>query len=175
MAYVALISKSDFSDIGVVPDGLKDNRIDPMIRKAQELDLLPFLGAALYTDIQADPTDADYVKLINGDTYQDGDGNDIYFPGLKMAIMYWTWARLLPGNQNTLTSHSFVQKTNPYSTPVEGENMSIEVNSAKSAAVQYWKQVEDYLNAKESVFTLWKCTVQRKTGAVRINSISKND
>lgn len=174
MSYTPLIVKADFVAIGVVPAGLQDVRLDPLIRRAQETDLYPLLGAAFYTDLVNAPTDPDYVLLLSGDSYINS-GETIDFPGLKMALLYWTWALLLPENQNTLTSHGFNQKTNQHSVKVEGPDLAIAINKAKSAAVSYFKKVEDYLNAKPDTFTLWKCTNKRKTGAVRINSISKYD
>ena len=79
MAYVALITKADFAAISVLPAGLDDERLDPQIRKAQEVDLAALLGRAFYANIMANVAGAEYVKLLDGTTYADTDGNPLDF------------------------------------------------------------------------------------------------
>lgn len=171
MSYVALIVKADFSAIGVLPAGLDPARLDPIIRKSQEVDLQPLLGRAFYSNIMANVAGAEYIKLISGTTYADANGDPIDFPGLKMVLLNYTWARFLPLHKQTITSQGLVEKTNPYSVPVEQKALSASQAEYRGDALKYWSDVVDYLNANDDVFTLWKNTADAPSGSLRFNAL----
>lgn len=174
MAYSALITKADFAAIGQVPSGLQDERINPFIRLTQEVELRRVLGSAFYTDVMANAAQPAYVKLISGETFTNAAGESIDFPGLKMALLCWTWAMFVCEQQKTVTSHGMNMKTGPYSEPIDYKGLAETQKRYQGLALEYWKEAEAYLNEKTSTFSKWKSTQVRKTGSIRINSIGGN-
>jgi hypothetical protein len=175
MAYSALADKADFSSIGILPDGLPEQRIDIFIRKAQELDLRPRVGAAFYTKIMTEyqATTAEYVELVEGGTYVDANGDTIDYQGLQKALMAWAYARFIGDQQANVTSHGLVRKLSPHSEPLPAADIAHMQQRFESEALNYWKQTEDYLNENAADFPLWTCTNKRATGAIRLNAIGK--
>jgi hypothetical protein len=83
---------------------IKPERIQTYIQKAQELDLKPFLGYALYYDliknINTDGTIKDeapqhYKDLLNGCEYLDERGHIVLYQGLPPVLAYFTFARFI--------------------------------------------------------------------------------
>src|ERR1043166_4766815 len=100
MPEVYLISQDDiqkYHTIGEIPKG----RIDPLIIRAQELDLKPVLNESLYYDFMTkynssgDPMYSYYQNLLNGTTYT-YSGQTIQFPGIKPMLCAYMMARFLP-------------------------------------------------------------------------------
>ena len=95
------ITFQNYEDLSV---NIKPERIKVFVKKAQELDLKPFLGHALYYDFiqyfNADGTLQDntpqpYKDLLNGSEYLDRYGHVVLYEGLLPMLVYFTFARLL--------------------------------------------------------------------------------
>src|SRR6185503_9556467 len=101
MNTIYLINPTTFQNFEDIPVNIKPERLNVFIRKAQDLDLKPFLGHALYYDFiqnfNADGTIQDtapqpYKDLLNGSEYLDNYGTSCY---TKACCPRWFTSRLL--------------------------------------------------------------------------------
>src|SRR4051812_42346311 len=174
MSIHKLITRADFtSDTIEIHTSVKDQTLFRAIIETQEKELQEKLGASLYNDLLINYADAKYVTLLAGETYTDAAGVTIQFHGLKMALIYWAYARLINKSQKNLTSHSYVYKQNQYSDRVDAKDLARDVDENKSFALVYWNAAEKYLNEKYTIYTKWNVSTRDKvsSGSVRINAI----
>lgn len=182
MAAIKLITTADFTvDTVKLPDSLlnaaNSYKVDRAILEAQQMYLKPLLGYALYNDMLhksvGGSTVPDYVKLLTGETYTDPLGYSVDYLGIKIALVYWTIARITLRNQSTITSHSVVTKTSQYSEPISLKQIAFEVDANVSMAGSYWQDAKKYLNDNYTKFPNWGTTKKiESSGPVRISSIS---
>lgn len=177
-----LISKDEFLTDELIPNAADSERVNAAIRKAQDLDLRPVLGHALYYELisQYDPDvsggpDEIYQTLMEGEEYVNSNNETILFPGLRMALKYWASARFLNRQQATVTTHSVVTKKEANSEPVDPDVVGMLVREARSAAVSYWNDAKAYLDTKKDVYTLWKYNSNVPRAGFRIHSVGGND
>jgi len=179
-----LISPADFRQYkNLSPNINTAEDLQPYIIEAQRLDVLPFLGAALYYDLVntypypavavADPLVTNYTPLVEGETYEK-NGDTVYFWGLKPVIVYYTYRRFIHNLHNRVTRHGVVKQNTTYSERVDGLQLKELMNEAQSNAIAYQEQAHDYLCEKRDVYTLYKSGVDRKRSSVRIMASNGN-
>jgi hypothetical protein len=160
-----LISISDFEGfpaISVNTNVVK--KLNPYIKEAQELDLLPILGQELYwalmEDFEASPSLATYSDLFNGSEYT-LNGRTYKHQGLKPALIYFTYARYRMNANEEETATGLVIKNNPYSEPASEKSIARRVDQARSAAFAYMEPVIKFLNDNEEDYPLWRNTCKQ--------------
>ena len=111
MAKTTLINLSDIQEYKPVSSNISSiNRIEPYIMEAQDLDIKPFLGDDLYYALIEGKADAKYLLIIEGGSYENANGNTIYFEGLRPALCYFAYARLIENNPLHVTAFGVVKK-----------------------------------------------------------------
>jgi hypothetical protein len=168
-----LISKQDLVNDKLIPSTADEGRVDLSIRDAQEFDLRPVLGDALYYDLVKNTTSTNNQKLLLGEEYVNASGETILFPGLKMAHKYYATARFIITHKRHVTSHGIVEKTTPYSINSGNKDISTDSDSKRSGAQAYWDDVVKYLNTKKANYPLWKCTNKPARGSIKIRAAGK--
>jgi len=150
-----LIGKSDFEPYLQVSVNLKDERhLAPHILQAQNLDIKPVLGNALYTDLVKNYTDTNYQELLNGGEYVK-DGKTLSFQGLKAAIASYSYARYIYARNAVDTPFGMVTKTSDYTTAVDAKTLTQVANFARNSGEHYLQEVVAYLNDNTDEFPLW--------------------
>ena len=98
------------------PCDMDDEIIARAIEEAELLDIKPKLGDELFMRLL---THVQFAVLINGGEYTDECRNRRHFVGLRRALAYYVWARLVKTSVNHLTRFGFVQKRDEYSQATE--------------------------------------------------------
>ena len=161
---------------------VEQERIERYIAEAQEFDLKPILGRALYlafvNGLAASPQEQIYVDLWEGKTYlEKGINADISFAGVKQALIYYAYARFL-NNQNTNVG-SFgivVKENNPYSKPEEEKRIQRLVTAAIQAAESYKVDFVKFLNDNSTDYPLWlkeDTTSNAVKGGIHISRVTR--
>lgn len=143
-----------------------DDRVNIYIREAEQIDILPAIGAELYKkfsqlgDILVDEKqlgDEEY-KLLNGGYYTDDCGTEQFFEGLKAALAYLAYARFIRNHSTNVTTYGVVVKTGEDSTPADARTISAAALDAQrigedylAAAVRYWKYATECSRPAKSV------------------------
>jgi len=187
MDQIYLINQATLQQYEDIAANVKPERINIFVKKAQDLDLKPFLGYALYYDFiqhcNADGTinnDAPqpYKDLLNGSEYLDQFGHIVLYEGLAPTLAYFTFARFIEADAVRYTATGPVLKHHDDSDPVPPPYIVKLVQQQRSVANAHANEVEKFLWDNRADFPLWrhngKNSTARQSGP-RIRSVDKTD
>ena len=166
-----IISKSDIATYREISRSVADSKINPYIQDAEILDLKPLIGEKLYAAIVANP--AEYADLLNKKAYNHDDVV-VESPGLKRVLVDFAYARYMLHGSNTDTPFGLVQKDYEGSTAISRTEKKESYKHHQQIAMQYWREVETYLNRNVSLYPIWGegCSVSTKR-TFRFNHITR--
>lgn len=96
-----------------------------------------------------------YHKLFYGESYTDSCDYPVNYEGIIPSLVYWTYARYYSKSQGVATPTGPAVKTNQFSTPEEGDSISMKVSAANSGAYSYFQNVKKYIcdmNKTEDIY-----------------------
>lgn len=138
------------------------SKIEVFLRESENLDIKNALGDALFLDVK-EHIDK-YEILLNGGVYETDNGDKKVFTGLKSALAYYTFARLVKSGDGNVTRLGFVNKESEYSSHSEFKEKLMAYNDAFDVANKYLKECVIYLNNNKNLFPLYK-----GNGGIRAN------
>ena len=109
-----LISREDI-DKECRPCNAQDALVDRCIEEAQNLDIIPAIGADWWLRILNREDDADAMQLWFGGIYTDTCNQSHIFAGLRKALLYYAYARVVRSSGGVSTRFDFVVKADQYS------------------------------------------------------------
>jgi len=144
-----LITFADIQKVRAVSNNVTENRLNPYITEAQDLDFRGLVGKDFYAVLLTAVIPATLPV-----TYKYAELKDQYAPYLA----YYAYARFLSQNQITSTDHSIVRKTNDWSEPVSDATMSKAISAARGAGVEYGNRFIDFMNENIATYPEWANT-----------------
>ena len=132
-----------------------DVRIETRIEEAQIKDIKTVLGDALYWDFVNNITLPKYALLLNGGTYLNCENNTVSFEGIKKALAYYAYARIIESNI-AVTRYGAVQKKVDLSEPIPTTTIARASAQNISMAVVYMNEVASFLDKMKEDYPLWK-------------------
>jgi len=146
----------------------KDANIEVYIDEAEAIDVKPILGEQMYIDLSEAQTGttltADQVLILDGGVYT-VDSRKYVFSGLKKAISYFVYSRLIKNADGQLTRYGFVNKELNESQRPELREKIQAADDAMKTGNAYLNEVLQFikLNNLESVYTCPDKPVRRMT------------
>lgn len=141
------------------------------IEEAEMMDIRPRIGTALYNALEEDRCEA----LLEGGTYTDEYGKLRSFVGLKMALAYYAYSRIVKMAGLNVTRYGVVKKEEEYS-----ENASIQERQALagdcfSMADEMLLGCLEYVAANRAIFPEYedKCGPRIKNNRVKYRIIGE--
>ena len=142
--------------------------VNQMIIDAQRFDVRPILGDAFYLEVytaaNVSPVVSPYTELLNGTTYTNSNGLTVQFYGLKVAIVDYAFARTLENLNLFFTRAGAKYKNTDSSDRINNSELASWVNSARSQAIAYMNDVNDYLYVNKADFPTWVADCQESAG-----------
>ena len=151
MAYdnALLITREDI-DKECRPCNAQDALADRCIEEAQNLDIIPAIGAEWWLRILDRNDDAVATLLWEGGIYRDTCGNAHIFAGLRKALLYYAYGRIVRNSVGVATRFGFQVKADQYSDEAEQSQKTQAYNEAFAIADGYKAQALAYLNTSEA-------------------------
>lgn len=109
-----LITREDI-DKECRPCQAQDALVDRCIEEAQNLDIIPAIGADWWLRVLNRNDDAVATLLWEGGIYKDNCGQARIFAGLRKALLYYSYARVVRSSGGVSTRFDFVVKADQYS------------------------------------------------------------
>ena len=145
-------------------DGI--NRLEPYLREAELLNIMPQIGADIYrwldeTDFESSSGPWIYIpfegapvevskemhdELLFGGYYSAGC-NSGYSMGLVAAVSYYAYSRAVMENQVNVTSFGVVRKRSEFSDPVDASTLIQVSREAKKLGDEATRQVVEHFKA----------------------------
>jgi hypothetical protein len=182
-----LIDQNTFQRYEDISLNIKPERLKVFINKAQDLDLKPFLGYALYYDfikyfnedgtIQNEAPQP-YKDLLNGSEYLDHNGHIVLYEGILPTLLYFSFARFIEADAVHYTATGPVIKRYENADPVAPQYIVKLVQQQRSVANAHANEIEKFLWDNRSDFPLWRFSNKNKSArqsGPRIRGIDKND
>lgn len=144
-----LISREDI-DRECRPCNAQDALVDRCIEEAQNLDIIPAIGADWWLRVMERENDAVATLLWEGGIYRDTCNNAHIFAGLKKALLYYSYARVVRSSGGVSTRFDFVVKADQYSDSADLQAKVQAYNEAFANADNYKAQCLAYLNTSET-------------------------
>lgn len=153
---MALITIADIQAVKQLSDNLALTKINPFIAEAEELDLKPQLGAAMYKALVDNKDDGDvYQTLLEGEDYTCGN-ETINYPGIKKILAYYAYSRYLSEQDSFSTVSGMVQPGGQNSSALSEKSITRKIGQARSAGAHYMEEMHKYLCAKKASYPLYK-------------------
>lgn len=184
---IYLINQTIFQQYEDINVNIKPERLKVFIKKAQELDLKPFLGYALYYQLMAHCSDDGTIKqdspqpykdLLNGCEYLDEYGRIVLYEGLAPALVYFTFARFIENDAIHYTATGPVIKQHDNGNSLSSPEITKLVQQQRSIANAYANDIERFLRDNQENFPLWHYSEKNKSSrqsGPRIRGIDKTD
>lgn len=151
-----LIDVSDFEAIRQMTPNLDAKKIMPFVFEAQQFDIKPFLGDALYYDLLKSKTAVKYQSVLNGLEYVNGQTQTVRFVGLKVAIAYFAHGRYVPFSGQTHTASGYKQKASEFSESTPDKTLERMSNASFNSGKAILDDLVKFLDVKASVdYPLW--------------------
>lgn len=131
-----------------------EDKIETYIRESESIDIKSALGDALYLDVKEHPEK--YELLLDGGTYEDKRGEKKMLMGIKTALAYYTYARIVKNGDGNVTRYGFVQKEDEYSSLTDIKEKVMAYDDAFSIADRYLKECVMFLEDKKNDYPLYK-------------------
>lgn len=172
MSTIYLINQTTFQRYEDISVNIKPDRLNVFIKKAQDLDLKPFLGHALYYDFiknfAEDGTIMDsapqpYKDLFIGSEYLDRYGHIVLYEGLLPTLIYFTFARFIEADAFHYTSTGPVLKHHDNADPLAPKDIVKLVQQQRSVANAHANEVEKFLRDNRNDFPLWQYNGKNKS------------
>ena len=126
--------------------------VDGAIEEAELLDIKPALGDKLFNRLQNTET---HNLLMEGGEYT-VCGETRTFAGLKRALAYYTWARLVNSATHHLTRFGYVVKSDDYSRSADLRERQQAVGDATAIANAYMHECLRYIEANPDIFAEYR-------------------
>jgi hypothetical protein len=187
MSQIFLISQSTFATYEDISVNIKSERLNVFIKKAQDLDLKPFLGHALYYDFIQNFNDdgiikntapQPYIDLLNGSEYLDKYGHIVLYEGLLPTLVYFTFARFIEADAVHYTATGPVIKHHDNGDAVAPKDIVKLVQQQRSVANAHANEVEKFLWDNKEDFPLWRYSGKNKSSrqaGPRIRSVDRTN
>ena len=154
-----LLALTDFQDIKEMSVNINDARILPYVREAQRIDIVKFLGRALYFDWMEDQTGGtwvadNYQELFDGASYSDGS-NTVQCHGLKLTLLYYSYARFIKDQDINITSYgNRILSDSDLSEREQMAQIRTHERKAISKAIYYQDECRAFISANSGDFPL---------------------
>lgn len=130
-----------------------EDKIETYIRESESIDIKSALGDALYLDVKENPEK--YELLLDGGMYEDKCGEKKIFMGIKTALAYYTYARIVKNGDFNMTRYGLMQKEDEYSSRPDIKEKVMAYNDAFSIADRYLKECVRFLEEKKADYPLY--------------------
>jgi len=149
------------NNVRPVSKHLEDGRIKIYIKEAEQLNIKPRIGDALYVDLIKYVNSNDkgsfpdeYNTLLEGGNYiSKNNCSDIEyktFVGLIETLNYYVYAKIIKNNNETVTRFGYNNKNDDYSSNTELKRQLVAEKDALSVADGYMADCINYLKSNSA-------------------------
>ena len=140
-----LITREDI-DRECRPCAAQDALVDRCIEEAQNLDIIPAVGAEWWLRVVNREGDNEAALLWDGGIYTASDGEQRILAGLRKALLYYAYARIVRSSGGVVTRFDFVVKADQYSDSADAAAKAQAYNAAFATADGYLTQCLAFIN-----------------------------
>lgn len=145
------------------PCSADDEMVNAMIAEAEREDIKRQIGDELFISVKADQPDEKYSVLINGGEWTDCGGRKRLLTGLKTALAYYVYARIVRDGNIQATRYGARVKDDDNSVEALNAELQRQTREAFSSADLYMGEVLAYIKANRELFPEFRCSEPHMT------------
>ena len=150
---VHLITKGDVLMLArPISVHVDESDINMFIDEIEQMEIIPVIGCDLFLDIQNQIWTGKYEKLLTGGVYEGADGKNRLFKGLKTAMAYYVYARLVKNDGRILSESGLLSHNDEYGTKADDKQKYASYNDSLNVAKRYLADVLEYLKITNQTF-----------------------
>lgn len=143
-----LTTIEDIKAIRSIAYNITDKRIEPYIKEVEDCYVMYAIGPALYerldTGLEED------IILTDGGYYDHGNTREMCY-GIKAAVAYFAYERMLLNNQINVTAFGVTQKSSSLSTPTPDSSIEKAAAHAHKMGELYLESCKKYVHRGECI------------------------
>lgn len=155
-----------------IPNNNNVKKLEAAILQAEQVNIRPLLGAALFYDLEQNKANSKYQDLLNGKSYTYCD-NTISFKGLNAVISNYAYAVYVSKANLIDTNSGLVLKKTEYSDHLEYSKLKAEASQYENLAISYWEDVKQFLCEFPDTYDLFKDNNVTPKSRMKITSIGR--
>lgn len=153
---------------------LNPREVETYIDEAEQLDVKPTIGTALYLRLLKNTGNTESNRaLLYGGNYTTSFGEPSMFAGLRKALAYYVYGRIVKNGGRTATRYGFVEKRDEYSYQVDYKERLNIANDATLVADSYMKETLNYIESSGLYPEYKSCHGGMKNRRVTIKAIGE--
>lgn len=139
------------------PCSADEEMVSAMIAEAEREDLKRQIGDGMYIAVKADEPDPKFKTLIEGGEWTDCSGKKHYLTGLKTALAYYVYARIVRDGNIQATRYGARIKDDDNSNEAYNAELQRQTREAFSSADLYMGEAIGYIKANRNIFSEYSC------------------
>lgn len=140
-----------YIDLGKKVD---EDKINPILKQAQDVDLRDYLGMQFYFDVIANVDNENYQLLLSGGTFEH-KGVTYYQEGLQAMLADLFMARYVLRINTNITPFGATTKLSTDSEPTDRGTLKDISQMHKEAAGSKWEIIKLYLEQNKALFPIY--------------------
>jgi hypothetical protein len=138
------------------------SKYDQFAAEVESLEIDKLLGPAFYQALVADPTNAEYVKILDAYQFTRADETTITHKGLRYVIAYLNYAKYIGESFVVDTFTGFVQKVRPDSERISSGDIKRLQQENKEIAFNAFALIREFIELNLDTYTLWTSVSDKK-------------
>lgn len=169
-----LISLAEFKQLARPASvHMDENEVLAYVRESEDLNVKPLIGVTLYNTLVNAAYESDLTSeqniLFKGGTYTNDCGQTKECAGLKRAVAYLAYARMIAANGGMVTRTGYYAHDDDYATRVDDNNRANAKREVQNMGDFYLGSCAEYYG-----YITDTCTRRKvRNGNLRIKSIGK--
>lgn len=128
---------------------IDDEEVQTFIRECEDIYIIPAIGLARYKALQEDKSESTNVTLLDGGEFEDKEGRLKKCSGLRLALSYFVYAKMVMSDGGLLTRTGLMQHNDSYASREDDKNRVRMYNDAMEVAETYLGSCLAYLKSVE--------------------------
>lgn len=133
---------------------VNEDKINPILKQAQDVDLRDYLGMQFYFDVIANIDNENYQALLFGGTFE-YKGVQFYQEGLQSMLADLFMARYIMTINTNITPFGATTKLSDNSEPTDRNTLKDISQMHKESAGSKWEIIKLYLGQNKALFPIY--------------------
>ncbi len=128
---------------------IDDGEVQTFIRECEDIYIIPAIGLARFKALQEDEEEPKNITLLDGGEFTDKGGELKKCSGLRLALSYFVYAKMVMSDGGLLTRTGLMQHNDSYASREDDKNRVRMYNDAMEVAETYLGSCLAYLKSVE--------------------------
>ncbi len=145
-----ILTVSEFKELArPTSKHIEENEVSTFIRECEDMHVIPAVGLETFENLTVEEVSEECQTLLNGGVWTDREGKKRKCAGLKMALAYFVYGKMMMADGAIVTRTGLMQHNDDYASRTDDKNRVRRYNDVMNVAetyldgcLSYWKSVK---------------------------------